>query len=364
MSSITEVYAKDLGAKIGKAKITEHFHPIPEEKYITFFKEDPNQVNQYEYWEIVFSLLNPFFQKYKIKALEIYDKKTQSPKQNNFLIKNSELYLGTANYFMSTADIYKKPSVCLLSNSYPSNINSKYCKIINPDFSSIKPSFASQENKKRINEILPENVAQSVLDKLNIKEKIKFKTLRMGSRYNQDLVEIVPNFFFPHQDLINKNINIKSNIHFDKVNIINWCKHSNVNLFLDKVMDDDTIDSCTNLKQVIFNYKPEHQKLDLSSFIKKLKNNKINLVIEVQDEKMFSDVSLKYFDHNVIKKNNTEAEDIPNTECKFLSKKRFVSEGKIFNSEFSSKTLDNTNKFIYNEASKLEIESLYLYVEE
>ena len=168
MSSITEVYARDLGVKIGKAKITEHFYPIPEEKYITFFKEDPQQVNQYDYWEIVFSLLNPFFQKHNIKGFEIYDRKAQSPKQNNFIIKNSELYLGIANYFMSTADIYKKPSVCLLSNTYPSNINSEYSKIISPDFSLVKPSFSSQENKKRINEILPENIAQSVLDKLNL----------------------------------------------------------------------------------------------------------------------------------------------------------------------------------------------------
>jgi hypothetical protein len=79
---------------------------------------------------------------------------------------------------------------------------------------------------------------------------------------------------------------------------------------------------------------------------------------------MFSDVSLKYFDDNVIKKNHAKTENIPNTECKFLSKKRFISEGNVFNSEFSSKTLDNSNKFIYDEVSKSEIESLYLYVEE
>ena len=211
---------------------------------------------------------------------------------------------------------------------------------------------------------MPEYIAQSVLDKLNIKEKIKFKTIRIGSSYNQDLVEIVPNFFSDHADLVNKNINIKSNIHFNKENIINWCRHSNVNLFLDQVIDDEMIDSCTNLKQIVFNYHTKHKDLDLSNFIKKLKNNRINLVIHVQDEKIFSDTSLKYFDNNVIRKNNIEPENVSNVECKFLSKKKFVSGGNVFNSEFSSKTLDNSNKFIYNEDSKLEIESLYLYVEE
>ena len=72
----------------------------------------------------------------------------------------------------------------------------------------------------------------------------------------------------------------------------------------------------------------------------------------------------KYFDNNVIRKNNAEPTNIPNIECKFISKKRFVSEGNLFDSEFSSKKLDKSNKFVYDEVSKLEIESLYLYVEE
>ncbi len=364
MSSISEVYAKDLGVKIGKAKITEHFHPVPEEKYITFFKDDPIQVNQYDYWGIVMPLLNPILEKHKIKILEIHDNKNQSVKQNNFLIKNSQLYLGVANHFMVISDIYKKPSVCLLSNSYPSNMNSKYSKIIAPDFSSIKPSFSLQESKKRINEIFAENIAQSVLDKLNIKEKIKFKTIRIGYNYNQDIVEIVPNFFSPHSDLRNKNINVKSDIHFDKDHIINWCKHSNVNLFLDQIIDDDIIDACSNLKQVIFNFTAEHKNLDLTNFIKKLKNNKVKFAIQVEDKDMVSEVSLKYFDYNVVPKNDLEVTDAPNTECKFLSRKKFISNGKVFSSEFSSKTLDNSNKFIYDEISKSEIESLYLYVEE
>ena len=365
MSSITEVYAKDLGVKIGgKAKITDHFCPIPEEKYITFFKDDPDQVNQYDHWEIVLSLLNPIFKKHKIRGLEIFDNKNQTVKQNNFLIKNSELYLGSANHFMLTADIYEKPSVCLLPNLYSNNINHKYCKIITPDFSLIKPSFSSQEAKKRINEILPENIAQSVLDKLNIEEKIKFKTIRIGSAYNQDIVDIVPNFFSAYKDLINKNINIKSDIHFDKQNIINWCRHSNVNLFLDQIIDDEMIDACTNLKQVVFNYHNKHKELDLTNFIKKLKNNRINFVIQVQDKEIFPDVCVNYFDNNVIQKNNTEPTNIPDKECKFISKKRFISDGNLFNSQFSSKTLDNSNKFVYDEVSKLEIESLYLYVEE
>jgi hypothetical protein len=124
------------------------------------------------------------------------------------------------------------------------------------------------------------------------------------------------------------------------------------------------IDACTNLKQVVFNYHNKHKKLDLTNFIKKLKNNRINFVIQVQDKEIFSDVCVKHFDDNVIQKNNIEPTNIPDRECKFISKKRFISDGNLFNSEFSSKTLDKSNNFVYDEVSKSEIESLYLYVEE
>tara|TARA_R110001592_G_scaffold360201_2_gene668195 strand:- start:2690 stop:3823 length:1134 start_codon:yes stop_codon:yes gene_type:complete len=377
MSHIAEVYAKDLGVKIGDPVITDHFFPGLPDKYITIQASNKMPAANYLYWDLVIHLIKPYLGDIKIVQVGGSDDKPvngidlttlgNSYKQMNYVIKNAKAHCGCDSLPSHVASIYDIPSIALHFNLYKENSKpiwhkNNYCISIEPDFSKIKPSFSS--NCNRINEIKPEQIAQAIIDQLNIKEKIKFKTIRIGSAYNQDLVEIVPNFFHPHENLVNKNINIKSEIHFNKENIINWCRHSNVNLFLDQVIDDGMIDACTNLKQVVFNYDAKHKDLDLSNFIKKLKNNRINLVIHVQDEKIFSDTSLKYFDNNVIRKNNIEPENVSNVECKFLSKKKFVSGGNIFNSEFSSKTLDNSNKFIYNEDSKLEIESLYLYVEE
>jgi len=377
MSHIVEVYAKDLGVKIGDPVVTDHFFPGLPDKYITIQASNKMPAANYLYWDLVIGLIKPYLGDIKIVQVGGSDDKLvngidlttlgNSYKQMNYVIKNSKAHCGCDSLPSHVASVYDIPSISLHFNLYKENSKpiwhkNNHCISIEPDFSKTKPSFSS--NCNRINEIKPEQIAQAIINQLNIKEKIKFKTIRVGSSYNQDLVEIVPNFFSPHQDLINKNINIKSDIHFDKQNIVNWCRHSNVNLFLSRTIDDETIDACTNLKQVVFNYSAEHKDLDLTNFIKKLKNNRINLVIQAQDEKMFSDVSFEYFDDNVIRKNNAELTNIPNIECKFLSKKRFISEGNVFNSEFSHKTLDNSNKFVYDEASKLEIESLYLYVEE
>ena len=178
MSSLAEVYAKDLGVKITKPFITDHYFPLTSTKYvcIDFQTKVPSQ--QYEYWAIVDKLLKPYFLDQNIDTIQIPDLITN--KQKNFIIKNSLGYLGIYNHFVNIADVYEKPSVSILSHLYEKNDNFfKKAKIITPDFSKIKPSFADQENIKRIDEIKPEQIAQSVLDGLNIKEKIKFKKLEI-----------------------------------------------------------------------------------------------------------------------------------------------------------------------------------------
>ena len=71
MSHIAEVYAKDLGVKIGKPKIIEHFYPVRSEKYIVFQGGTEMQCKQYKYWDIVFSLIKPHLSKNNIKIEEI-----------------------------------------------------------------------------------------------------------------------------------------------------------------------------------------------------------------------------------------------------------------------------------------------------
>ena len=67
MSHIIEVYAKDLGVKIGRPHITEHFVPGLPEKYITLHSYDNIPSSEYLYWDIVLNLINPYLKKQGIK---------------------------------------------------------------------------------------------------------------------------------------------------------------------------------------------------------------------------------------------------------------------------------------------------------
>lgn len=372
MSHIAEVYAKDLGVKIGKPKITEHFFPGLPDNYITFQASNKMPAANYLYWDLVISLIKPYLGDIKIvqvggpndNRISGIDLTTlgYSYKQMNYVIKNAKAHCGCDSLPAHIASVYDTPSIILHFNLYKENSKpiwhkNNSCISIEPDFSKTKPSFSS--NCNRINEIKPEQIAQAILDQLGIHEKIKFKTIKAGSNFCNQSVEIVPNFSAISPELRGKPVNIRGDLHWDLENIAKWCQYSLVNLYIDHAFDPELLVYMPNLKQVIFKY-DEDENADLTSFFKVLKKRKISLIIQPKDVSNISDIRFKYFDFNVVEEADPH-EKI--TAAKYISKKKFVSNAQVFNSESSAKRLDKSNTFIYDEASSKELESLYLYDE-
>ena len=373
MSHIAEVYAKDLGVKIGKPVITEHFYPGLPKRFITLQSSNKMPAANYFYWDIVLNLVKPFLG--DIKIIQIGGSKDQlvsgvhmstlgcSYKQMNYIIKKSFLHCGCDSLPGHVASVYDVPTIVLHFNLYPSNSKPLWhkknpCISLSPDFSKTKPSFGP--SCKRINDIKPEIIAQHILDLLKIDEKIKFKTIRVGSQFHNEVIEIVPNFRGLASELQDKPVNIRGDLHFDLKNIIDWCQFSIVSLHTRKEIPIDALQAMPKLKQVVFKCGKENEQEDLSNFFKILKNNKVSVGIICDDKEIISDVRLKYFDYNVIE----SGEDKKKIKaCKFLSKKKFISNKEIYPSEFSEKKVDKSNNFAYDEISSKELESLYLYDE-
>ena len=363
MSHIAEVYAKDLGVRIGQPKITDHFYPNVMDKYIYFNPHGDYPSQEYSHWDIVFSMIEEPLEEKGISILTAPEQDKVTVKQNNHLIKKSLLYVGTASHRVHVSDIFSVPSVCVLGNMYEQNFNLfKYAEVITPNFSKQKPSFEINEPKNRVNEIKPESVAQIILAQLEIEFDVSFETIRIGENFYNPTMEITPNFFKPYEEVKNKAVNLRSDLHFDLEIITHWCQYCIVNLYLDKELEEDVVASLSNLKQIVFKYSEDHQKQDLTNFFKILKKYGKNIIIEVSNKKIVSDVRLKYFDYSVILKQ--EAIEVPNLpkDCKYISNKQFVSDREFYLSESSAKRLDKTNNFVYDGISKSEIESLYLYV--
>lgn len=372
MSHIAEVYAKDLGVKIGKPIIADHFYPGLPEKYITFQASNKMPAKNYNHWDLVIGLIAPHLQGMKIvqvggpkdpqvNGVDLFI--PSSYRQMNYIIKNGQAHFGVDSLPMHVASVYDRPIVALFSNLYKNNAHPLWNKktkaiCLEPDFSGNKPSFGP--NCDRINEIKPEEISQAILDQLGIQEKIKFKTIRIGSNFHKQVVEIIPNFSSLAAELQGKLINVRGDLYWDLENIVRWCRFSFVNLIISSSFSLNHLKQMKNLKQVIYKY-DENENEDLTDFFKALKKHKINVIIQLKDNSRISDVRLKYFDFNVI------SEPEPHKEIsagKYLSSKRVVSEAQTFNSESAYIRLDKSNNFVYDEASSKELESLYLYDEE
>lgn len=371
MSHIAEVYAKDLGVKIGAPRITEHFIPGLPDKYMTIQSSNKMEASTYQYWDIVLHLIKPHLIDAGIEIIQVGGPNEQpvpgisksflgcSFKQMNYIIKKALTHVGCDSLPGHVASAYDIPSVILHFNLYKENSKPLWhkknkCISLEPDFSKVKPSFSYKG--KRINEIKAETVAQSILDSLNIQKKIDFKTIYIGSNFAQDIIEVVPNCFSP--DLKDQAVNLRADIEFNLNHILNWCQMSDVSLHLKDPVPDEIIHRCSRLKQIVFHYEKRHDELDLNKFLKTLKNKKIHIVILTDDKEKLSEIRLKYFDYLIL-------EDIKNTKKveakKYFSKKRFITNGEVFSSESSAKRLDKSNDFVYDDISSKELESLYLY---
>jgi len=70
MSHLIEEYAKNLGVKIGKPVLAEHFFPVIPEKYITVSVEPQIPSKQYKYFDIVFDTVRSFLASSRLRLFK------------------------------------------------------------------------------------------------------------------------------------------------------------------------------------------------------------------------------------------------------------------------------------------------------
>jgi len=131
-----------------------------------------------------------------------------------WLIKQSKLSLSGDTFGLHVAGAFNVPLVSLFSVSDPKvscafwgdKSKQKYLTPPPPWRASFNPNENPDEN---INRILPETVAQAILDNLGIKGTITQKTLFVGRGFKQSILELVPNFVIQNNFLPGSIINIR-----------------------------------------------------------------------------------------------------------------------------------------------------------
>ena len=205
---LVEQYSLASGAKIDKPYIYEKFIPLPFDKYITFSPFSKPSKN-YSYWKDSLSMLLPVLKKLNIHIVQLGTGKEQvfegcydlcgktTINQAAYLIKRSQLHLGTDTFSTHLASAFNKKIVSLYSHSPIQNCGPYWSEkkdviLLEGDRKEKKHSFATEENPKTINTIAPENIACSVFKLLGVEAKIKNRTVQVGPKWNNEFLEIIP----------------------------------------------------------------------------------------------------------------------------------------------------------------------------
>jgi len=356
MSHLIEEYAKSLGCKIGKPYLSDHYYPIVYDKYITFHTNDEKvEAKHYDYWSIVFELMEDYLLKEDIKIVQVggpkdpkfhqcdLDTRGATFKQMSYIISNCLLHFGIDSLPMHIASHHDKKMVCLFSNLFPSNANPVWnkensYKLFSPDFSEVKPSFSFSENPKRINEINPEDIAREVLSFLGIKNDLNhYKTLNIGKHYNNKIIEVVPDFI-PSEELKFKNLlNLRCDYDLLEESLPLWFKRR-VNLMIDKPIDINIISKYkSSIAGMTIFINEENFPIKYLEQLTKLKIN-YNLISKNLED--INSLRFKYFDYTIEEYNPTKKKDLD-----FLDQ--------LCNNTYyhSNKVLISNNKQYYSKAA-------------
>lgn len=368
MSHLVQEYAKACGVKIGEPKISPSFYPIPFGKYITIH-HGTCPATTYSYWDEVIEILTPIFSKQGIKIVQILEKEDSkikladhhvscTKKQAFSILGGSLVHIGVDSVYCNFAGERGLPLVAIYSHTNPNNtrpwrFNKKKTKLI--ESYSNRPSYDPNENPRTIDSLKPEDIAKNILDILNLKKKIKFKTLLIGDRCKERCLDVVP-IFSCH--VCDPRINVRMDIHHDE-NVLRGILLNNVTqVTLSSAISDEIL----GMRRIsMINYISDS--FD-DVFVKKIKSLGIHANLLCTSEENLAAQRFRFFEHEVhfhdIKKivqdNSLKIKSIILNDFKTKSNKRILVGDKEYPSY--SEALKSTELFL------LDLDWLYLYSSE
>lgn len=311
MSHLVEVYAKDLGVKIGKPYFKPHFFPIIEENYITIHNDNKVQSKEYDYWEDVISLVRDkcpdikFIQIGSGKEPKIRNVtkflKTPNIKQSAYIIKNGLMHVGTDSLPIHIASSFDKPIVGIYAHTHASTCSpvwgsKKRHTIIESHRNGKKPSYSLKETPKQINLIKPEEIANAILKKLG-KNKSSRKTIFVGNKYKEEFIHIIPDNKYSSSS---KKIVIRFDLLHNEGNTLHLFKDNQVSIVTNNPLGDEIL-SQKNINCI--NYFSDHFDSD---FIERSKKKGVALRLFCTNEETLSEERYKFFDDQIFLMNESK----------------------------------------------------------
>lgn len=386
MSHLIEEYAKNLGVKIGKPTVAQHFFPIIPETYITISADPDNNSKKYKHYNIVLDSIRPFLKKINTKIIQI-GASSSGPiegvdeiifdldfKQNAYIIGKSSLHIGVDSPFSHYASSIGVPIVTIFGNTFAkvaegywsdektkTNIEAPW---------RVKPSFNPNDPEDSINKINPEVIGQAILKKLNITTPLKLKTKFIGNFYHQPIHELVPDFFAPNPDFVKKHWFMRLDYANTDAYIQSWCAFlKNFSIFSRKILKLEFMSEIKDKLETFLLIVEKDSKIP-DGYLNFVQSLGINVTLLVENPDDLPVIRNKFFDYNVQLLHSGDKSLLKDIKIDFgkaifSSSKIIISQGKKYPSTYHWKKnqnlVDKNHKFEDNQELFEELNHFYIY---
>lgn len=316
---LIESQATQSGQSINNIDIYPKYFPLPFDKYIVFGPYSKDSKN-YDYYRDVLSILLPILNKEKIRIVQIgaanepplpgtyYIAGQTNINQVSYLIKNSLLFFGADSFGQHLAGHYDIPLVDLIVNNYTNCVKpyfgnpDKQIIIEPPRAKDEKPSFALKEQPKSINNIQPEQIAESVCNLLKLKYDFPYKQIFMGDIYIATMIESsMDNVYNPNQFGTN-NLICRMDYNFNEQILSQQMQISDVSILTNKEMSIQLLETFkSKVKEIV--YIIESKENHGLEFIKNIQKLGINFrILSTLSQEEINKLKIHFMEIGVISK--------------------------------------------------------------
>ena len=209
---LLDQYSLSTGSKISKPFIYESFISIPDGKFISFHTNTKFNSKNYDMWQDVLDIILPVLTQRGISVIQtggpndpilngVLDYRGHTTvNQLAYIINRSSLHFGSDSFAVHLASAADIPLVALYNIVYAQNagpyfgIKDKQILFDCSERLGQKPSYATEENPKTINSVMPEEIAAAIFKLLGIEFFLGFKTVYVGQGYRRvQINDFVPN---------------------------------------------------------------------------------------------------------------------------------------------------------------------------
>jgi len=378
---ILEQYSLGCGARISKPKMITHYFPLLYDKYITIHNSKKFESRNYDFWEDVTRYLRGPLSKEGIKMVQVgggddppingVDERTlgkTSMKQSANIVKEALLHVGIDSFPVHVASAFDIPIVALYSNMHPNHSGPYWSapeKVVclESHRGGRKPSYSPNESEKSINMIYPEIIANSVLEKLGLEDRINETTKFIGDLYKSFMIELIPDFVINPEAFPQGNINVRMDYEHNEEVLIRTLVHRECTIIADKPID---LKYLLPYRKHVLNINFNIDNAFTEEYIDSIKRTGIRFSLGSyeSDPEIITNLRLKFFDYDVDQYSHPIKKDFdPNLRIEndtyFKSNKFIFSKGKLYSSLLDWKSEKHKESFFDNESKAEDCEDFW-----